>query len=71
VINPTGPSSTCQALIASISSLGKENMRKLQETKRKDSTVLLEKENGKITVKTPKEISEEKARTQQQTQTRV
>jgi HPt (histidine-containing phosphotransfer) domain-containing protein len=50
--------------IASIVSIGKENMDKLRETKGKDSTVLFEKANGKVTVKTPKEIVQEKEQSQ-------
>jgi antirestriction protein ArdC len=52
-------------LIASITSIGEENMKKLRETKGKDSTVLFEKTNGKITVKTPKEIVQEKSQKQE------
>jgi hypothetical protein len=59
-------------LVASIASLGEENMKKLSDTKGKDWTVRLEKTaDKKVTVKTPKEIAaereREKARGQEQT----
>jgi ADP-ribosylglycohydrolase len=50
-------------MVASITSLGAENMKKLRNTKGKDWTVRLEKTaNGKIVVKTPKEIVAERER---------
>lgn len=71
-LNPTGPTSSCRAsLIVSLASLGDGHMQKLRETKGKDSTVLLEKENGKITVNTPSEISQEKIRSREQVPSRV
>jgi hypothetical protein len=53
-------------LIASILSVGKENMEKLRDTQNNDHTVLLEKANGKIAVKTPKEIVQEKEQSKEQ-----
>jgi hypothetical protein len=55
-------------LIASVVSIGQDNMNKLRATKDNNSTVLLEKTNGKIAIKTPEEIAQEKEKSQTRTQ---
>jgi antirestriction protein ArdC len=54
-------------VVASVLSLGKENMEKLREAK--DATVQLEKSNGKITVKTQKEVERERENEKSQAKT--